>query len=82
MDWLQFFASIIGSLAWPSVVVALLFMLRGQMAGLVGRLEELAFGGAKAKFAMALEQGKANTEQLAATLIIEGRKTTSDNAAK
>jgi hypothetical protein len=40
MDRLQFFASIIGSLAWPVVVTTLL----------AERLEELAFGGAKATF--------------------------------
>ena len=71
MDWLQFFASIIGSVARPVVAIVLLFPLRNRMAGLADRVEELAFGGAKAKFAKALGEGEANTAQVVATLRTE-----------
>lgn len=51
MNWLQFFASIIGSLAWPSVIIALLLILRKQIAGLAERVKELTLpGGIKATF--------------------------------
>jgi hypothetical protein len=56
MDWLQFIASIIGSLAWPSVIIALLFILRRQIVSLVVRMEELAFAGVKMKFARAASE--------------------------
>ncbi|UVL19640.1 DUF4145 domain-containing protein [Pseudomonas sp. B21-044] len=35
MDWLQFFSSIVGSLAWPAAVVALTYMLKDQVGQLV-----------------------------------------------
>lgn len=51
MDWLQFFSSIIGSLAWPAVVAYLLYLLRAQLGSLAARLTELTLpGGAKALF--------------------------------
>jgi hypothetical protein len=56
MDWLQFIASIIGSLAWPSVIIALLFILRRQIGGLALRMEELAFAGVKMTFARATSE--------------------------
>jgi hypothetical protein len=48
MDWKQFFASMVGSLAWPVVVVALLVLLRKHLASMAERLEELTLpGGAR-----------------------------------
>ena len=35
MDWLQFFSSVISSLAWPVTVVLVVYLLRGQLAQLV-----------------------------------------------
>jgi hypothetical protein len=67
MDWKAFIASIIGSLAWPVVVVALLIILRKHLGSLAERIEEITFpGGAKATFLKALEQGRIEKE-LAAT---------------
>lgn len=58
MDWLQFSASaitsvagLIGSLAWPGVVAFLIYLLRPQLASMAQRLTELSLpGGGKATF--------------------------------
>ncbi len=65
MDWLQFIASLVGSLAWPLVVALLLILLRGQLSGLAERLEELTLpGGAKAKFEKQLAKAIVTSEQI------------------
>jgi hypothetical protein len=67
MDWLQFASSVIGSLAWPFVVVVLLILLRKQLGSLALRIEELSLpGGAKAKFKEQLESGREAAEIVAA----------------
>src|SRR5687768_3735008 len=64
MGWKAFVASIVGSLAWPSVVTLLLFLLRGQIASLAQRLEELTLpGGAKAKFRGQLDLARQQAEE-------------------
>jgi len=69
MDWLQWTASLVGSLAWPSVVIVLLILIRKQLAGLVARIEELTLpGGASAKFGKALAE---NREQVEAARLAE-----------
>jgi hypothetical protein len=35
MDWLQFFSSVIESLAWPAAVITLAVLMRGQLAQLI-----------------------------------------------
>lgn len=68
MDWLQFTASaitsvagLIGSLAWPGVVAFLIYLLRPQLASMAQRLTELSLpGGGKATFQTALASA-ANT---------------------
>lgn len=44
MDWLQFFASLTGSLAWPIAVVALAYLVRGPLARLIPRVRSLKYG--------------------------------------
>jgi hypothetical protein len=57
MDWLQFFASIIGSLAWPAVVLVVLWYNRHRLANLPDWIEELTLpGGTKVKFTRALDK--------------------------
>jgi hypothetical protein len=59
MDWLTFLSNLVGSLAWPSVVIVLLIILRRQISALASRLEELTLpGGAKAKFAKLLDEAR------------------------
>lgn len=65
MDGYQFIASLVGSLAWPSVVGILLFLLRRQITGLAIRLKELSLpGGMKATFEKELEVGRSIAEQI------------------
>jgi hypothetical protein len=47
MDWLEFISALIGHLAWPAVIIALLIVLRRHVGALADRLEEFSFGGAK-----------------------------------
>jgi hypothetical protein len=65
MGALEFIASIIGSLAWPGVVLVVLWYNRHRLANLPDWIEELTFpGGAKIKFAKALTEASARAEQL------------------
>lgn len=65
MDWLQFSANIIGSLAWPMVVVVLLFVLRTRIGNLADRLQELSLpGGTKATFQKAMGEAKERSQQV------------------
>jgi hypothetical protein len=66
LDWKQFVSSLVGSLAWPLVVVSLLLILRQQLAGLAGRLLKLSLpGGLEASFSEGLEKSREQAEQLA-----------------
>jgi hypothetical protein len=59
MDWKSFIASIVGSLAWPSVVVTLLILLREQIGSLAEHLQELSLPvGARASFEKQLETAR------------------------
>ena len=55
MDWKQFIASLVGSLAWPAIICYLLYLLRSEIIGLASRLDELSIGGYRAKFISALK---------------------------
>jgi len=59
MDWLTFISKLIGDLAWPAVVIVLIWYLRPHLGSLAKRLEELSLpGGASAKFRKELEEAK------------------------
>jgi hypothetical protein len=59
MDWKQFIASVVGSLAWPVVVLIFLWVIRRRIGGLLSRVIELHLpGGAKAIFAQELDKGR------------------------
>lgn len=65
MDWLTFIAQMVGALAWPLVVVVLLFLLRPYFGGLAGRLESLKLpGGTEAKFREELARAKEDVQVL------------------
>jgi hypothetical protein len=65
MDWLQFIAAVVGHLAWPAVLLVLLFFLRTQIVSLAFQLEELTLpGGAKAKFDKQLDQARQESEKV------------------
>lgn len=59
MDWKQFLANVIGSLAWPVAAVFIAAMFRRQVILLLRRLAELSLpGGYKFVFKEALEENR------------------------
>lgn len=64
MSWLEFIASMTGSLAWPLAAVAIAAIFRSQISSLLRRLNELGWGDAKATFAKELDKA----EETAGTL--------------
>jgi hypothetical protein len=65
MDWKAFIASVLSSIAWPSVLIILIILLRRQLVGLAERLQELSLpGGAKATFERQLETARIEAERL------------------
>jgi hypothetical protein len=67
MDGYQFTAALVGSLAWPTVVGVLLYLLRKQLTGLAERLKELSLpGGMRATFEKELRVGREIVEQIPA----------------
>ena len=61
MDYLQFTASLVGSLAWPAVVAFLLFLLRKQLVALVARIINAKLPGG---FEFAFGEGLLETDAL------------------
>lgn len=45
MDWKQFFAGIVGSLAWPAAVVIVVCIFKDQLRLLTGRIRRVGAGG-------------------------------------
>ena len=64
MGWLEFIASIVRSIAWPAVIIILLFLLRKQLGNLAERLTEFSFPGGKAKFKDELAKGRRAADKL------------------
>jgi len=65
MNWLQFIASIIGSLAWPGVVLAVLWYNRKRLVALLDWVDELTLpGGAKIKFVKAIDKASVEATRL------------------
>jgi hypothetical protein len=57
MDWLQFISAMVGNLAWPVVVLIVVFAIRKHLGSLTDRILELSFGGASMKFGKLLSKG-------------------------
>lgn len=51
MNWLAFWASVIGSLAWPATIVVVVLIFRKQLLAAAPWLRELEVGNVKMKFA-------------------------------
>jgi hypothetical protein len=59
MNWLQFISDMVGHLAWPVVVLVVVFAVRKHLGSLAERILELSLGGASIKFGELLSK---NTE--------------------
>jgi len=57
MSVLQFIDSMAGHLAWPVVVLLLIYLLRKELTALTGRVVEMSFAGAKFKFGQLIAKG-------------------------
>jgi|ERR1700687_923296 len=57
MDWLQFISAVIGHIAWPIVILVVIFAVRKHLGSLAERILELSFGGATVKFDKLLTKG-------------------------
>lgn len=66
MDWLQFFASTIGSIAWPIALVIIVLVLRRELIALLSRLRRLKYGDAEAEFAEKLREAAQEIGELPA----------------
>jgi len=79
MDALEFIASIISSLAWPGVVLVVLWYNQQRLASLPDWVEELTLpGGTKIKFvrALASAEAKLSASEAPASAQVEGRADT------
>jgi hypothetical protein len=64
MDWLQFWASIVASLAWPAAIVLIVLLLRRALLRVLPRLRRLKYGGAEAEFHEKLEEAEEEVADL------------------
>ena len=76
MDWLQFLASVVGSIAWPATVITVVLILRSEIVALLPFLRRLKAGPLEAEFEREVkelknEAAQALPEELSQTL--EGR---------
>ena len=62
--WLDFFASAIGSLAWPAFVILLALLFREPVTKLIGRMKSVEAGGAKAEFGVEVADLAANAKKI------------------
>ncbi len=64
MSWLQFVASIVQSLAWPGVVVALVFILKSPIRALLGRIKTAKGYGVELSFSEAADRVRAAVAEI------------------
>ena len=63
MDWLQFFASVVGSTAWPLAVVALAFLLRAPLGKLVPLIRTVRYKDLQIDVGHELEAAREKVEE-------------------
>ena len=56
MDWLEFFASLISSLAWPITLLLAVFLLRGYLSTLFPFIERLKYKDFEIEFRKSLQE--------------------------
>lgn len=56
MSWLQFWASVIRSVAWPAAASVIAFIFRGPIRGLLGKVRKLTWGDKSVDFAEKLDE--------------------------
>lgn len=64
MDWLQFFASVIGSIGWPVATVVVVLLLRKAITSLLPNLRRVRYKGIEAEFGVILEKAEKDVAEL------------------
>jgi len=64
VNWLQFFASVVGSIAWPTAAVAITLLLRKSIVSLLPNLRRVKYKGLEAEFGIALQEVEKEVAQL------------------
>lgn len=64
MDWLTFIAELVKASAWPVIVLIALFVFRGELSALLGRLKKGKIGGAEFEFEDAVAELRADSVPL------------------
>ena len=59
MNWLQFIAALIDSVAWPTAIVVLVIVLRTQIRSLLATLTSLKYKGLELDFGRELKKVEA-----------------------
>jgi hypothetical protein len=77
MTWLQFISEMVGHLAWPIVLLIIVFAVRKHLGSLVERVLELSFGGATVKFDKLLSKGAEIIEQVSTRSELPSTKSSS-----
>ena len=56
MDWKQFLASVIGSLAWPVAVVSIVYLFKDRIGFLIGQIRKIGAGGVNVELSEKVEE--------------------------
>jgi hypothetical protein len=64
VNWLAFWASVIGSLAWPTAVVVVALVFRRPIMRVLASLNEVTYKGATFKIAQEIERAQAKAESV------------------
>jgi len=63
MDWLSFFANVIGSLAWPATVLAVVLLLRKKLVEMLPFIRKLKAGPVEAEFEREVKELRAEARE-------------------
>ena len=64
MDWKQFIANLVSSVAWPAVVGIFIFLFRGELAKIVRRLAHVKYKDLEIDFEKVKQQAKELHEEI------------------
>jgi hypothetical protein len=56
MGWRQFFASVVGSLAWPVAAVTIVYIFKDQLRLLIGHIKKIGAGGVNVELSEKVEE--------------------------
>ncbi|WP_188063746.1 DUF4145 domain-containing protein [Sphingobium sp. KCTC 72723] len=72
LDWLQFASSVIGSIAWPGILLAVILIFRKPLTELINSIEEARYGDTSVKVSRKIDQAEKTSENFIDPATIEG----------